>query len=246
MRTPLVITDLTRMHGQRVCIAGYDPTGHCVRPVQPSPGILEDSLWDRQQQPLIFPFAIVEFDLQARTPQPPHTEDQHYDPTSLRLLGTLHENARRGYLTHLAFPGIQAIYETPILTGPGYYVMDGQGPRSLGTIRPGQVICATYQLKADGSSQARIHFLDEMREEFTLTITDLTWRYFVDYQRNANDCTVAQLAQQMTTLLQTRQVYLRIGLARGWSEYPDRCYLQVTGIFTFPDYLGGLTLKDLL
>jgi hypothetical protein len=41
-----------------------------------------------------------------------------------------------------------------------------------------------------------------------------------------------------------RAVYLRIGLARGWEKYPDRCYLQVTGIYSFPDYLGGKTLCD--
>jgi hypothetical protein len=39
-------------------------------------------------------------------------------------------------------------------------------------------------------------------------------------------------------------LYLRIGLARGWDEQPDRCYLQITGIYTFPDYLAGKTFDD--
>ncbi|MGI6627904.1 MAG: hypothetical protein ACOX4K_06115 [Bacillota bacterium] len=39
-------------------------------------------------------------------------------------------------------------------------------------------------------------------------------------------------------------VFFRIGLARGWSRYPDRCYLQITGVYTFPDYLDGKCFAD--
>ena len=39
--------------------------------------------------------------------------------------------------------------------------------------------------------------------------------------------------------LENQKVYLRIGLAHGWKKFPERCYLQITGIYTFPDYLGG-------
>jgi hypothetical protein len=43
-------------------------------------------------------------------------------------------------------------------------------------------------------------------------------------------------------------VYLRIGLARHWHpdhEQPkNRCYLQITGVYTFPDYLGGRCFAD--
>jgi hypothetical protein len=45
-------------------------------------------------------------------------------------------------------------------------------------------------------------------------------------------------AKQETTTL------LRIGLARLWEKFPDRCYLQITGIYTFPDYLRGRTFTD--
>jgi len=40
------------------------------------------------------------------------------------------------------------------------------------------------------------------------------------------------------------EVFLRIGLARGWDMYPDRCFLQITGIYSFPDYLDGRTFAD--
>jgi hypothetical protein len=39
-------------------------------------------------------------------------------------------------------------------------------------------------------------------------------------------------------------VALRIGLARGWERHPDRCYLQITGVYTDPDYLSGHCYAD--
>src|SRR5512139_1836862 len=85
MITPLVITDLTRMQQGRVCVAGYDQHQHPVRPVLPPPGISESALY-KDGQPNIFPFALVEFDLQEADPQPPHTEDVFFMPDSPRLV----------------------------------------------------------------------------------------------------------------------------------------------------------------
>ncbi len=78
MRTQLVITDLTRMSAGAVCIAGYDKNRRCVRPIL-RPNILEKSLL-AEGKPVVFPFAVVELDLLAPRPEPPHTEDFLYDP----------------------------------------------------------------------------------------------------------------------------------------------------------------------
>ena len=53
-----------------------------------------------------------------------------------------------------------------------------------------------------------------------------------------------EIADQMTQLLQSRKVYLRVGLSRGWKKFPDRCYLQINAIYTSPDYLEGKTFFD--
>jgi hypothetical protein len=82
MKASLVITDVTRMQEGRVCIAGYTRQGKCVRPVMPPPGIHERTLYS-QGRVMVFPFAVVEYDLLQQVPQPPHTEDCRYDPTSV-------------------------------------------------------------------------------------------------------------------------------------------------------------------
>jgi hypothetical protein len=46
-------------------------------------------------------------------------------------------------------------------------------------------------------------------------------------------------------VLQGRQVFLRVGLTRGWAKHPDRHYLQLTGVYSFPDYLQGRCFADL-
>ena len=47
MKKPIVITEVTRMQEGRVCIAGYDQQGHCLRPVLPPPGIHESTFYCR-------------------------------------------------------------------------------------------------------------------------------------------------------------------------------------------------------
>ena len=85
MKKPIVITEVTRMQEGRVCIAGYDQQGQCLRPVLPPPGIHESALYSGPR-PIIFPSAKVEFEFTQPTPQPPHTEDIRYDPASVRFI----------------------------------------------------------------------------------------------------------------------------------------------------------------
>ena len=45
----------------------------------------------------------------------------------------------------------------------------------------------------------------------------------------------------MERLMQADRTYIRIGLARPTviGDYPESCWVQVTGVYTFPDYLDG-------
>jgi hypothetical protein len=134
-----VITDLTRMQEGRVCVAGYDEHGQYIRPVLPPPGIQESSLYDRGH-PIIFPFAVVEYELTKPHPQPPHTEDYRYNPMSVQFIESKTEAQRREVLERSLFESVSGIFEQPIQTDPGHFIMDGRGPRSLGTIQPKHVL----------------------------------------------------------------------------------------------------------
>jgi hypothetical protein len=243
MKKSIIITDLTRMQNNRVCVAGYDTTGSCIRPVLPPPGILEHHLsW--QGRVVVFPFALVEYDFIQKTPQPPHTEDYRYDPRHVRLVRRADDAQKRDVLNRSTFASVSAIFEQPILQGPGHYVMDGKGPRSLGTVRPKQILKVMYALGERGQWQYRLNFVDGANVTYWFTITDLAWRYYCDRQRDARQAP-DHIAAQLTATLQNSEVYIRMGLARQWEKYPDRCFLQITGVHTFPDYLQGKTFAEL-
>ncbi|MFQ5406872.1 MAG: hypothetical protein ACE5FI_00425 [Anaerolineales bacterium] len=242
MKSLLAITDLTRMRHGRVCVAGYDKDGHCVRPVLPPPGIHESSLY-AFGKPVVFPFAVVEYDLLQPIIEPPHTEDWRYDPDSVRFFRLVVPKKRRDVLAMGLFESVAAIFEQSILTGPGFYVMAGQGPRSIGTIKPQHIFGTTFRAK-EGGWDYRLRFVDDAGTIYVLPVTDLAWRYYCDRQREADELP-HQIAVDLLEALKSAEVYLRVGLARGWMKYPERCYLQITGVHTFPDYLQGKTFADL-
>lgn len=243
MRTRVTITDLTRMQDQRVCVAGYDAQGCCIRPVLPAPGILESSLI-HAGKPIIFPFALVEYDLIEHTPFPPHTEDHLFDPAAVHGCGALDLSARRDFLQQILFPHVQAIFEQQVHGDAGFYVQDGNGPRSLGTVQLRQPPQVLVQMEGAGALKSRLRFVDGAGAEYRLAVTDLAWRYQAEYLQRSEKLGADAIAARVQALLQPVEVFLRIGLARGWSQHPDRCYLQVTGIHTFPDYLAGRTFAD--
>lgn len=240
--TQLVITDLTRMHRGMVCIAGYDKDLHCIRPILPPPGISEHQLLAPNGKPIIFPFAVVELDLLEPRPEPPHTEDVYFFSPSPRLLRPAKDP--RQVLEKTTFETVQALFEQPIHNDFGFYVMEGHGPRSLGTIHPASIAQVGYEPEPGrGAWDYRLAFTDARGDIYRLKITDLTWQSYCQSLRNEQR-DPAKIALELTDLLQSSDVFLRIGLARGWKEHPERCYLQITGIYTLPNYLNGKTFAD--
>ena len=243
MKKALILTDLTRMQEGRVCIAGYDESGQCIRPVLPPPGIQESSLYS-QGRAIIYPFAVVEFELLRPTPEPPHTEDHRYEPSTVRFIEKVEEKRKRQVLLNSTFPTVQAIFEVPIYSDVGHYVMAGQGSRSLGTLQPKRVIKAIYEQDPSGKWKYRLGFVDGGDCGYWLTVTDLAWRYYCDHNCRKG-IELGDISNKLTHWLRSNAVFLRIGLARGWEKFPDRCFLQVTGVYTFPDYLEGKIFADL-
>jgi hypothetical protein len=141
------------------------------------------------------------------------------------------------------FDSVSAIFEQPIHDDFGFYVMDCQGPRSLGTACPKQILKAIYGPGEESAWDYRLIFLDNEGKKYKLKITDLTFQYYCNSLRGP-DRAPARIAAELTEKLKSCQVYLRIGLARSWKMFPERCYLQITGVYTFPDYLDGKIFAD--
>ncbi len=240
MKTLLTITDVTRMSGTNVCVAGYTPEGQCVRPVLRWGAVQEDWLLD-DKQVVVRPFAIIEFDLQKHTPEAPHTEDWIFNPNFRAPRGMMMVQQQRALLTKTAHIAIQDIFGATIHAKPGRYVMSGEGTCSLGTVQPKYI--ARVEFVSERSSY-RILFIDRAEQWWHLTVVDLSFRQFARYLTVVKGVAPDEVAEDLTSSLRKRYVFLRIGLSRGWKEYPDRCFLQITGVYSFPDYLEGRCFAD--
>jgi hypothetical protein len=232
------------MQGDHICVAGYLRDGTCVRPIFPwKKPITESWVWLKEQV-VIRPFAEVELELQQHTPHPPHSEDYIVNPAYYRLLRHLNTERKLALLSRIEDPDVASIFGAQIHIDRGWFLQAGQGTRSLGTVRPESIERVRFALRDDGKWDYRIAFQDASGAEYRLAVTDLAFRCYLDHSRKTLGQAPEQIARQVAGTLRAGEVYLRIGLARGWEKHPDRCHLQITGVYSFPDYLGGKCFAD--
>jgi len=244
VKQQIVITDLTRMQKSNVCIAGYTKDWICMRPVIPFRGISEQFL-HQDERLIIRPFAIIELDFLHHTPELPHTEDWEIDQSYRQLItAQLPEEKRLRLLEKTQSNSVAEIFGAEIHDDQGFYLKSGEGLRSLGTIRPAEFTRLIYEPKDNGKWDYRIIFKDQAARIYRLAVTDLAYRCYLDYGRIHLNYSMDEAIPQLTQVFNQRTTFLRIGLARHWDKFPDRCYLQVTGIYTFPDYLRGRNFTD--
>jgi hypothetical protein len=253
-RAPILVTDLTRMQGERICLAGYrldvDPPT-CVRPLFANGHLTERWLFDGDEA-IVRPRAVVELDLLGARPDPPHVEDWHVHPRVRRQVRMAAADELGTLLERIADASVAAIFGAPIRHDNGWYLPAGTGERSLGAVRAVQVLAVGHAFREDRRTWGyRMAFTDATGEEYRLAVTDLAFRHYLDHLREPGTgragLSAAGAAGRLTTALRrAKAVYLRIGLTRGWEQFPDRCFLQVTGVYSFPDYLAGRCHADFL
>jgi hypothetical protein len=90
-----------------------------------------------------------------------------------------------------------------------------------------------------------LSFTDESGIEYRLKAVDLTFQTYVDHLRVCHKLSVEEVEIYVNNqIFSHHDIYMRVGLARGWANYPDRCFLQITGIFTFPEYLENHCFQE--
>lgn len=244
MKQAMLVTDLTRMQPPWVCVAGYLRDYTPVRPKLLNERGLTERFLFQGNTLVIKPFAVVELDFLRQDPRPPHTEDWYIDPAYKVLVEErLPETRAIMFLNKILDPDVASIFGAEIHQDPGYYVIAGTGSRSLGTIQPQEILAVLYTPKEDGKWDYRLCFIDQSGRYYRLAITDLNFRYYCDHLRRRGQ-QPEDISRNLMRQWRDAIVFLRIGLARGWEKFPDRCYLQVTGIHTFPDYLAGHSFAD--
>ena len=245
MYQTIVITDLTQMPAwNQVCVTGINENGDCIRPVC-SNGFLKKYLYINNR-PAVRPEARIRFDFTPAKIQPPHIEDKTFDPTSIVSMGFCDNTEWEHLLQSSAYTSVRDIYDGFLQDFS--WVKPGTKTRSIATLSTATNL--NVQLPEwDGKLKYKLSFEDSMGDTFVRPISDLTFRglCYKKVRRDGNPRLT--VSSELTDLLrESDRVYIRLGLARPWVQpgtIEPKCFLQVTGIYTFPDYLQGKTFADL-
>ena len=242
----ILITDLTAMGGDRVCIAGVDNAGQTVRPVLWN-GVRYSHLL-RDGKALIRPRAVLRMRLAPKRAAAPHMEDHDWhERESLHSMEYLLEEARwqrvlQGLVERCPRPLFGAGLESH--RSKRQRKLDSrQATHSLATVSVKQVkFLCEQDIFEEGKYRYRLSFRDDQENSYDyIPITDLALQAWAAAQLRQGT-TAQSLSDRLTTRLQdAQQIYLRLGLGR---EFKDEFWLQVNGIYSFPDWLAGRCFAD--
>ncbi|MDX2078740.1 MAG: hypothetical protein SFZ02_20070 [bacterium] len=237
-KTLFLVTDVTHMHEGRVCILGVDDKFKTIRPDLP------DRIHEGQ---LVLPTGVIRpravFEMYFNPLEkliPPHIEDMAWDINQEnKFLRMADENKWHNALEKTSFPSVKDIFGAMIHHSRS--IVYKQGKRSVGTIKMKSLIYFRYASNDNyGREGYRIGFTDESDANYPeMMITDLTFRYY--FHNLLKTMTIKEAVQSVENYLSKTDCYLRIGLTREWSNHH---WLQVNGIYTFPDYAKGMCFMD--
>jgi len=243
----IAVTDITRMKPPFICIAGVYNDGRSVRPLMK--GKRFDQNWCQRNGFVIKPFSVIELDFLEPRPTPPHTEDYYINPHHVVWVSQLDVEKKRQLLKMMDDGCVANIFGAELLSKENQkakYIQTGSGNRSLGTIRPKSIQHFHYR-QYEHCWDYRLAFTDQCGEEYQVKIVDLSFQSMMDYQRVVQGFSPRQVEQYaMDHIFGVEDLYLRLGLARGFADYPDCCFLQITGVYPIPDYLGDSSFLTLL
>jgi hypothetical protein len=249
----IIITDVTRMRNDRVCLAGVDRKGKCIRPLLPYPEFLrEHHLYDIDSV-VIRPRAVVNLFLEPDPdPELPHSEDYFWkNQNQMEFLRQPDEKVWHMVLQRTASESVASMFGA--LIRKNKYVAPGDGVCSLGTLKPASLDkLGYYQLEFNGvkTDKFTLNFTDSTGEVFKqIPITDLSLRYYVKHLQHSMDYGPRRIRAYLERQFAQSKVWLRLGLTRPFQKSDsDRkwCYIQVTGVYTFPDYLDGRCFADFM
>ena len=238
----VIITDITRMGGELICIAGIGrkPDGSLV-PVRPVPtfGYLTREFLVRPQYGRIKPFSVLQFDFLKSIQKAPHVEDRVLDPGNPRNAASmtmLTEKEQRELLEKTRGASLEEIFGQNLVDNR--FIYEGESGRSLGCMK---VTAYRGPYVMFEKLKIKIRINNDYRE---YPITDLRLHKFI-FEKAGEKSPKDRAEKLRKHFRKSKEIYVRFGLARPFrhdkDEDPDprkKCYVQVNGIYSFPAAIG--------
>jgi len=218
----IIITDLTRFNKlEKVCIAGINAkTGECIRP-------LPYILYKDCKKLNILPGSKLDGNfIKDNNVVKPHTEDRQRK--DLKYIGKSSSDEFQAILESNLSSNISDGFDY-IFLGEKAIPKEYAPSKSIITIK---VNTNNIEIVKDGFKEGkiRLNLLDNDGKRFSfLSITDLGFYNYA--MEHFDDTNFPKIINDF--IRQQDDIYLRIGLGR---EYQEKYWLQVNGIYTFPNY----------
>jgi hypothetical protein len=224
----IIITDLTRFENPEIlCTAGINPeTNECIRPMP----YLQKNECGRLN---ILPGAMLQGNFRPSHGASPHSEDRAYDG-QLVFKGPCSSKRFKSILEATATTSVEEGFSV-VISDKQKYIPTADAPKiSIITlfIRPAQI-----DIVSDAYNPGRIKaiFTDSTGKTFSyLPITDLGFYNYAMMQHESH------WIEELNNYLHSQdEVFIRLGLGRIYQAPDGRSgyWLQVNGIYTFPEYL---------
>lgn len=232
-RAELLLTDVTEMSGDSVCIAGIDlADDRCVRFADPTPTRAQLRRWGG-----LAPGEVLNIEYEfLRRPTPPHLEDARWKPESLRKLHAVPQDLRDA-ARRLAFESVESAFgDTWFRSGNRSAAWRPEsGERSLAFVR------ARYVRAVTGAGGGlRLAFRDDGDAYYgSVPFQDLRVK---SHRGRCAECdgNVLKLAQAE---LDANSCVVRVGLTRPFAQehYETACWLQVNHLPHWqPSHFGSV------
>ncbi|MBV1767257.1 MAG: hypothetical protein KUA29_03010, partial [Methanobacterium sp.] len=212
----------------RVCICGVDSQGTTFRPILPY-GVRRRNLVDSHGSFIIKPFAVVKFELMKPRPQPPHIEDVRWDlirgPVFMRNLSG---QEQKELMEHLAYKHVQEIFSAPIFENR--FIKEGDGLRSIGTLKPHEIIAIDFIKNSEGNYNYYMEFMDKDHETFKLPVTDCVFLKYFDKGLD-NGYSPDEIADDLRDKFEKNESFLRLSLT---PSFKNAHWIQITGAYNYP------------
>ena len=220
MGLEFTVTHLTRMNGDRVCVAGITDSGVFVRP---------DCYRHvrRSDVPGLFTLgARVDLGPTRPVPNPPQTENVHFDRRLARQLRVHDLHEIEELIVASAVGDLSAAFGAEMKHTPrgALYLEPGSGCRSLATLT---VAAGQLELFTDLYGKTRGRWTDPERGSCEHVVTDL--RLYPDVDGSADSSCVSRLSE---TARDCDALYLSVGLSKPWAppDGPTGLWLQLNTV----------------
>lgn len=223
----VIVTDLTRFgKPDKLCTAVVDvKTGECFRPM---PYLSSAKCAEFNMHP----GAILEGNINlSKGASNPHIEDSNH--SKLKYLGAASSDDFKSVLDMTISNSVSSGFGIQFQAGQKHIPVGTVAQSSIITIKvhPGSIDIHEDQYKP---GKIKASFVDSTG--FSLRYLSITDRGFYDYaMRHQQDGKIGKI----NTFLQSQsEIYLRVGVGRQWKVGErDGYWLQVNGIYTFPNFL---------